>query len=176
MIDRPDYTTTKTLALTKMVGTNGVGGGRYVSAAALSNAIDDTWLDGCSTPRLVVCMGGRPLLQLDQDLLEAFHGLGYLVAVETNGTLLPSDGIDWICESPKAGAELKCLHGNELKLVFPQKDLNPEVYENFAFDEFFIQPMDGLGLEQNMAAAAEYCNNHSRSRLSLQVHKFANIR
>ena len=161
---------------TDFVGTNGIGGGKYISAEALSNAVDNTWPHECSAPRLVVCTGGEPLLQLDQDLVQAFHGLGYLVAVETNGTLLPPAGIDWICVSPKAGTELKCLHGNELKLVFPQPDLDPEVYEGFDFDNFLLQPMAGVGGEQNMAAAAEYCHSHLGWRLSLQVHKFANIR
>jgi 7-carboxy-7-deazaguanine synthase len=107
----------------------------------------------------VACTGGEPLLQLDQDLVQAFHGLGYLVAVETNGTLLPSAGIDWICVSPKVGTELK--------LVFPQENLDPEVYEGSDSDDFLLQPMDILDLEQNMAAAAEYCHVHSGRRVSL---------
>ena len=124
---------------------------------------------------LVVCTGGEPLLQLDESLVTAFHDQGLEVAIETNGTLLPPPGIDWICVSPKAGADLKLLSGNELKLVFPQEGLRPEIYEDLNFTYFFLQPKDGPDLEQNTRSAIRYCLAHPQWRLSLQIHKLLGI-
>jgi 7-carboxy-7-deazaguanine synthase (Cx14CxxC type) len=126
--------------------------------------------------RFVVCTGGEPLLQLDAPLIEAFHQRGFRVAVETNGTQPAPPGIDWICVSPKAGAELVLKKGNELKLVYPQRDAAPEKFEALAFDEWFLQPMDGPDRETNTQAAVEYCLTHPRWRLSLQTHKALGIR
>jgi organic radical activating enzyme len=126
------------------------------------------------TPFTVVT-GGEPLLQLDKALVEALHAEGCEIAVETNGTILPPDGIDWICVSPKAGVELTLRWGNELKLVYPQEGAEPECYETLAFDHFFLQPMDGPDLERNTRLAAEFCSRSSRWRLSLQTHKLLGI-
>ena len=160
---------------TDFVGTDGVMGGSYTSPESLGNLAYTLWPKNCSAPKLVVFTGGEPLLQLDEDLVDCFHGLGFFVAVETNGTMLPPKGVDWICVSPKAGAPLKCTHGNELKLVFPQMGLDPECFQELDFDNFLLQPMSGNSLAKNMAAAAEYCYVHSNWRLSVQVHKFADI-
>ena len=160
---------------TDFVGMDGVMGGRYIAAESLGNSISNLWPQHCSAPRLVVFTGGEPLLQLDQALVDCLHALGFLVAIETNGTILPPDGIDWICVSPKAGAPLKCTHGDELKLIYPQVGLEPEFFEDLDFDNFLLQPMSGNSLVGNMVAAAEYCYVHSNWRLSLQIHKFANI-
>jgi organic radical activating enzyme len=123
----------------------------------------------------VVCTGGEPLLQLDAPLVEAFHQRGFEVAVETNGTQVPPPGVDWLCVSPKAGAELVVGAGNELKLVFPQPGAPPAEFEDMAFDHFFLQPMDGPDREANTAAALQYCLAHPRWRLSLQTHKLLGI-
>ena len=160
---------------TDFVGLNGVNGGRYETAALLSNCVADVWPDACEAKKWVVCTGGEPLLQLDQELVQSFQALGYSVAVETNGTLMPPPGVDWICVSPKAGTELKCVRGNELKLVFPQEGINPKEYEEFEFDNFLLQPMDGDYIIRNLADTVDYCHTHLKWRLSLQVHKFANI-
>ena len=125
--------------------------------------------------RFVVCTGGEPLLQLDPPLLEALHAEGFEVAVETNGTVAPPAGIDWLCVSPKAGAALVVREGNELKLVYPQDGAEPERFEALDFDHFFLQPMDGPGREANTAAALRYCLAHPRWRLSLQTHKLLGI-
>ena len=125
-------------------------------------------------PHLVVT-GGEPLLQLDEDLIDAFHGGGFEVAVETNGTLSASPGLDWICVSPKAGTELTLLRGDELKLVYPQQGATPEMYENLDFRHFLRQPMDGEAVEENTRLVVEYCLAHPGWRLSLQTHKFLGI-
>jgi 7-carboxy-7-deazaguanine synthase len=123
----------------------------------------------------VVCTGGEPLLQLDEPLIAALHAAGFEVAVETNGTVAPPGGIDWLCVSPKAGATLVVREGNELKLVYPQKGGEPERYEGLGFEHFFLQPMDGPDRETNTAAALRYCLAHPRWRLSLQTHKLLGI-
>jgi 7-carboxy-7-deazaguanine synthase (Cx14CxxC type) len=124
---------------------------------------------------MVVCTGGEPLLQLDQPLVDEFHQRGFEIAIETNGTLLPPPGIDWICVSPKAGAELVVQSGHELKLVFPQTGAEPERFEALDFKWFFLQPMDGPEREQNTKLALDYCLKHPQWRLSLQTHKFLGI-
>jgi 7-carboxy-7-deazaguanine synthase len=157
----------------------GVGpdGGRFPQAAALADAVATKWpAEDRAGTRFVVCTGGEPLLQLDAPLIAAFHERGFRVAVETNGTQPAPPGIDWICVSPKAGAELVLKRGNELKLVYPQRDAAPEKFESLAFDEWFLQPMDGPDREINTQAAVEYCLAHPRWRLSLQTHKALGIR
>jgi 7-carboxy-7-deazaguanine synthase (Cx14CxxC type) len=157
----------------------GVGpdGGRFPQAAALADAVATKWpAEDRAGTRFVVCTGGEPLLQLDAPLIEAFHERGFRVAVETNGTQPAPLGIDWICVSPKAGAELVLKRGNELKLVYPQRDAAPEKFESLAFDEWFLQPLDGPDRAINTQAAVEYCLAHPRWRLSLQTHKALGIR
>ena len=157
----------------------GVGpdGGRFVSADDLADTVDGRWpADVGSKRKFVVCTGGEPLLQLDDALVSALHGRGFQVAIETNGTRLPPAGVDWICVSPKARAELVLANGNELKLVYPQVGAEPERYDSLAFEHFFLQPMDGPALAENMSAAVKYCQQHPRWRLSLQTHKLLGIR
>jgi 7-carboxy-7-deazaguanine synthase len=161
---------------TDFVGTDGPGGGKFAGASRLARAVAETWPEeGTSGARFVVCTGGEPLLQLDADLLEALHAEGFEVAVETNGTVEPPTGIDWLCVSPKAGAALVVRGGNELKLVYPQQGAEPERYEALGFEHFFLQPMDGPDREDNTAAALRYCLAHPRWRLSLQTHKLLGI-
>jgi 7-carboxy-7-deazaguanine synthase (Cx14CxxC type) len=124
---------------------------------------------------LVVCTGGEPLLQIDAPLIDALHEAGFEIAIETNGTIAAPDGIDWICVSPKAGAPLVQRSGQELKLVYPQEAAPPEAFELLDFQHFFLQPMDGPQREANTAAAARYCLEHPRWRLSLQTHKFIGL-
>src|SRR5918998_6557939 len=150
---------------TDFVGTDGSGGGRFGSAEALASAVADTWPADGSGKRFVVCTGGEPLLQLDADLINALHQRSFEVAVETNGTQPPPEGIDWLCVSPKAGARLVVRSGNELKLVFPQSGAVPAEFEDLAFEHFFLQPMDGPEREANTAAALQYCLAHPRWRL-----------
>ncbi len=160
---------------TDFVGTDGPGGGKFRSADELADAVAAQWPDAGPDARFVVCTGGEPLLQLDDSLIDALHSRGFEVAVETNGTQPAPAGIDWICVSPKAGAELVLLSGHELKLVYPQPDAPPQAYEHLPFDHFFLQPMDGTRVEENTRAAVAYCLEHPRWRLSLQTHKLLGI-
>ncbi|WBX83567.1 7-carboxy-7-deazaguanine synthase [Sphingosinicella microcystinivorans] len=159
---------------TDFVGTDGPGGGKFVDAGALAGAVAAAWGDA-PDHRLVVCTGGEPLLQLDRPLIDALHARGFSVAIETNGTLAAPEGIDWICVSPKADAELVQRYGDELKLVYPQPNNSPEMFEHLDFRNFFLQPMDGPAQAENIAAATEYCLAHPKWRLSLQTHKLIGI-
>jgi len=155
----------------------GPDGGRFASADELADAVASCWPVECNGEgRFVVCTGGEPLLQLDAPLVGALHARGFLVAIETNGTRLPPQGLDWICVSPKARADLVLANGNELKLVYPQVGAEPERYEELAFEHYFLQPMDGPALVENTRAAVRYCQQHPRWRLSLQTHKILGIR
>ena len=156
----------------------GPAGGRFADAAALADAVDSRWPAGADGSKLVVCTGGEPLLQLDEAAIAALHDRGFEVAVETNGTIAAPPGLDWICVSPKANAPLRQLHGDELKLVFPQvePDARPARFEQLPFRHFFLQPMDGPQLAENTRAAIEYCMAHPRWRLSLQTHKVVGVR
>jgi 7-carboxy-7-deazaguanine synthase len=161
---------------TDFVGVDGDGGGRFEAAADLAAAVARAWPDSALGDPLVVCTGGEPLLQLDDALVRALHDRGFAIAVETNGTQTPPDGIDWICVSPKAGADLVLTRGNELKLVYPQEGAPPDAFEHMAFDHFFLQPMDGPERDRNTRLAVEHCLRNPRWRLSLQTHKFLGIR
>ena len=161
---------------TDFVGVDGPGGGRFDTPAALAASIADHWPDDRDgADKLVVCTGGEPLLQRDETAIEALHDRGFEVAVETNGTQSPPEGLDWICVSPKAGADLIVQRGDELKLVYPQPELPPEQLEDLAFDHFFLQPMDGPDRSENTRQAVQYCLEHPRWRLSLQTHKYIGI-
>ncbi len=163
---------------TEFVGTGGVGGGKFASADLLARAVAEKWPRaprGDAIP-YVVCTGGEPLLQIDDALVTALHEVGFEIGIETNGTLLPPEGIDWICVSPKADAELNLTRGNEIKLIYPQQGAAPERYAGLAFDNFFLQPMDNAERDANTRAATEYCLAHPQWRLSLQTHKMLGIR
>lgn len=158
---------------TDFVGLDGEGGGRFASPGALAAAAAALWRgDGA---RLVVCTGGEPLLQLDHDLIAAFHAQGFEVAVETNGTLPAPPGLDWICVSPKAAAPVVQVEGQELKLVYPQSDAPPARFEGLRFERFLLQPMDGPDRLANTQAAIAYCLAHPQWRLSVQTHKYLGI-
>ncbi len=157
-------------------GMDGENGGKY-SAIDLATKVRSLWpkQENCGQP-YVVCTGGEPLLQLDTPLIEAFHQQGFQVAVETNGTIAPPIGLDWICVSPKANTELVLTKGDELKLVFPQQGAAPPRYEHLDFQHFFLQPMDGPDLKRNMALTMQYCLENPHWRLSLQTHKIIGLK
>ncbi|MGH6677763.1 MAG: 7-carboxy-7-deazaguanine synthase [Bradyrhizobium sp.] len=160
---------------TDFVGTDGTFGGRYASAEALAGTIAAQWTGGDAN-RYVVLTGGEPLLQVDATLIAALHARGFAIGLETNGTLTPPAGIDWICVSPKAGAELVLRRGHELKLVYPQTGAVPEDFAHLAFERFSLQPMDGEDVAENTTRAVAYCLQHPQWRLSLQTHKALGIR
>ena len=160
---------------TDFVGVDGSAGGKYSSTTALAQQIAQHW-PTTKPHRYVVFTGGEPLLQLDESLIQTLHDLDFEIAVETNGTLLPPEGIDWICVSPKSGAPMVLTYGNEIKVVVPQADQDWQFFEQMNFDYFFVQPMAGPCLQQNIQLAIEHCQRHPRWRLSLQTHKLIGIR
>ncbi len=160
---------------TDFVGTDGTLGGRYASPGELADTIAAQWTAG-EANRYVVLTGGEPLLQLDGVLVDALHARGFAIAIETNGTIDPPAGLDWICVSPKAGAELVLRRGHELKLVYPQAGAAPEDFAGLAFERFSLQPMDGPDVTANTARTIDYCLRHPQWRLSLQTHKTIGIR
>ena len=161
---------------TDFVGVDGDGGGKFVDARALAAHVAAMWRGREGDPKLVVCTGGEPLLQLDAALIDALHGRGFDIAVETNGTLAAPDGIDWVCVSPKADAPVVQTSGQELKLVFPQALAMPDRFEHLDFERFWLQPMDGPAQAANTSAALDYCLGHPKWRLSVQTHKYIGVR
>ena len=162
---------------TEFVGI-GADGGKFASARALADRVASLWPESAASKPYVVCTGGEPLLQLDEPLVDAFHAVGFEVAVETNGTQCAPAGIDWVCVSPKANAPLRLLNGDELKLVYPQTEAEaqPECFEHLSFRHFSLQPLDGPAIVDNTRRAVAYCLEHPRWRLSLQTHKLLGLR
>jgi 7-carboxy-7-deazaguanine synthase len=182
---------------TDFVGTNGLNGGRFKTAAEVAAKVNEVWDEavsgknstlGIKNPKYteggqkkskvrkyVVCTGGEPALQLDTALVAAFHAIGFEIAIETNGTIPLADGIDWVCVSPKAGTDIVVLRGSELKLVFPQVGAEPERFEDLAFDNFYIQPMDSPLQKIHAQMALQFCLQNPQWKLSLQTHKILDI-
>ena len=160
---------------TDFVGTDGTLGGRYATSDDLADAVASQWA-GEHGYRYVVLTGGEPLLQVDTDLIDALRARGFAIGLETNGTIEVPDGVDWICVSPKAGAELRVRRGDELKLVYPQAGAMPDSFAGLAFERFSLQPMDGPYVAANTERAVDYCIRHPQWRLSLQTHKTLGIR
>jgi len=173
--ERDRATAICTFCDTDFVGIDGPGGGRFPDAETLAHAIEAEW-GAARDARYVVLTGGEPLLQVDEALIDELHARAFEVGVETNGTLAPPAGLDWICVSPKADAELVLREGNELKLVYPQEVAPPERFEGLAFGHFFLQPMDSPTAADNLAATIAYCTENPLWRLSLQSHKMIGIR
>ena len=167
---------TCTFCDTDFVGTDGDGGGKFRTAQDLADAIEAMWPSARPDRRFVVLTGGEPLLQVDRPLVVALHHKGFKIAMETNGTLVPPEGIDWLCVSPKADARLAVRKGQELKLVFPQPGVDPENFAALPFDHHYLQPMDGPDRAANTARAIAYCQQHPQWSLSVQTHKMIGIR
>jgi 7-carboxy-7-deazaguanine synthase len=159
---------------TDFVGTDGAGGGKFDSADRLAAHIASFWPQGADG-RLVVMTGGEPLLQLDRALIDALHALQFEVAVETNGTVVAPEGIDWICVSPKAGNEVVQTRGQELKVVVPQTGLDWEAMAGWQFEHRFVQPMDNMLRTDNLNWAVEWVKRNPNWRLSLQTHKMIGL-
>jgi 7-carboxy-7-deazaguanine synthase len=175
---------------TDFVGTNGLNGGRFKTAAEVAAKVNEVWEEAISgknpkyteggqkikkVRKYVVCTGGEPALQLDAALVAAFHAIGFEIAIETNGTIPLAEGIDWVCVSPKAGTDIVVLRGSELKLVFPQVGAEPERFDNLAFDNFYIQPMDSPLQKIHAQMALQFCLQNPQWKLSLQTHKILDI-
>jgi 7-carboxy-7-deazaguanine synthase len=160
---------------TDFVGMDGENGGRY-EAEALAQRVAELWdAPAGADGRLVVVTGGEPLLQLDAALIDALHGRGFEVALETNGTIPAPPGLDWICVSPKAGTEIVQRSGNELKLVWPQPGIDPASLAAWNFDHFLIQPMDCAARDEALRASIDLVMSDPRWKLSLQTHKLLGL-
>ncbi|MDB5795651.1 MAG: queE [Noviherbaspirillum sp.] len=160
---------------TDFVGVDGDRGGKFADSAALAETIDSLWPVIHAASKFVVFTGGEPLLQLDAALLDSMHERGFEVAIETNGTIAVPDGVDWVCVSPKTGADLRVRKGNELKVVVPQNGQILKDYESFDFEHFYVQPMDGPALEYNTRLAIDICKSNPKWKLSIQTHKLLRI-
>ena len=158
---------------TDFYGTDGINGGKY-QAKDLIEKIKSLWISADSQIR-VVLTGGEPLLQVDKGLINALKTENIYIAVETNGTLEAPDGIDWICMSPKANTEIKLRKGSEVKVVYPQKNLNPDNFNVLDFKNFYIQPMDGIDQKDNIKRSEKFVLDHPKWKLSLQTHKILGI-
>ncbi len=155
---------------TDFIGTNGLNGGNY-SLNNIVKTVCELWPENINEKPFVVCTGGEPLLQLDQFFVDEIHKSGFEIAIETNGTCLPPDKIDWICVSPKKNTDLILKNGDELKFVYPQLGFEPQQFEEFSFNHFFIQPMDGNNYNKNEKISKEFIKKNPRWKLSLQTHK-----
>jgi organic radical activating enzyme len=153
---------------------NGTGGGRYATAEALARVAKDHW-QGDGLP-YIVCTGGEPLLQLDKQLIDALHAVGFEIAIETNGTIPVPPDVDWVCVSPKSGSKCVVDVADELKLVYPQEGQSPEDFDFVTATHRLIQPLDDQNATENLRRAAEYCLSHPTWQLSIQMHKIWGIR
>ncbi|WP_326525906.1 7-carboxy-7-deazaguanine synthase [Sphingomonas sp.] len=160
---------------TDFVGTDGAGGGKFVDAPALVDAVELHWGAGAER-RFVVLTGGEPMLQVDDALVDALHARGFEIAMESNGTIAAHPGLDWVCVSPKAGSEVVQRSGDELKLVWPQPGSDADVMEGWDFAHFLVQPMDDAAGVENVRAAVDFAMARPKWRLSLQTHKALGLR
>jgi 7-carboxy-7-deazaguanine synthase (Cx14CxxC type) len=160
---------------TDFVGTDGAGGGKFADAEALATHVAALWGEAVEQ-RLVVVTGGEPMLQLDTALVDALHAEGFRIAVESNGTIAATSGIDWLCISPKTGSDIVQRSGDELKLVWPQAGLDPAEIETWDFAHFLVQPMDCVDRDAAMQAAIALAMERPRWRLTLQAHKIVGLR
>ena len=160
---------------TDFVGTDGPGGGKFGDAERLADHVEALWGDEKEF-RQVVITGGEPMLQLDEPLIDALHQRGIRIAVESNGTLAATPGIDWLCISPKAGTKVVQRSGDELKLVWPQQGIDPAEMENWDFDHFLVQPMDCDDVQASYDASIALAMDRPKWRLTLQAHKVVGLR
>lgn len=160
---------------TDFVGTDGGGGGKFVDADALADAVAREWGVGGES-RYVVITGGEPMLQLDAALIDALHVRGFTIGVESNGTLPAPAGIDWLCISPKGANTLAQITGHELKLVWPQDGIDLDALERLEFRHFLVQPMDCAEGEAARQAAIQLAMDRPKWRLTLQAHKALGLR
>jgi 7-carboxy-7-deazaguanine synthase len=173
-LERDRHKAVCTFCDTDFIGTDGEGGGKFATADDLAAAVEAAWTGG-PNDRRVVCTGGEPMLQLDAAAVAALHARGFMIAMETNGTLAAEPGVDWICVSPKADAPVIQTSGQELKLVYPQDKAPPERFAHLDFERFYLQPMDGPDRERNTQLAVAYCLSHPQWRLSVQTHKYLGL-
>ena len=161
---------------TDFVGMDGEGGGKFSTAHSLAKSIIHRWPQSIGGIPYVVFTGGEPLLQLDGELIDLLHQAGFEIAVETNGTIQAPQGIDWLCVSPKQLEHLKQCSGNELKLLFPLSNINPEQLTSLNFEHFFLQAIDENNGKNHLDEVIQYCMDHPQWRISLQTHKLLGLK
>ena len=165
---------------TDFVGTDGDGGGKFADADALADAALDFW-GTAEAGHYIVLTGGEPMLQVDDALVDALHARGFMIAIESNGTLPVHPAIDWVCISPKAGSEVVQTSGDELKLVWPQPGGGHSVadvaaMEHWAFTHHLLQPLDDPQAQDNARACIALVMDRPRWRLTVQAHKYLGLR
>lgn len=160
---------------TDFIGTDGINGGKY-NAEELADKVQSLWPNPKQGKPYVVCTGGEPLLQLNKELIDQLHKVGFEIAVETNGSIEAPEGIDWICMSPKTKDNINITKGNELKFIYPQQEISPDDFINLEFDHFYLQAMDGPNLQVNLQLTIDYCLSHPQWKHSLQTHKIVGIK
>lgn len=126
--------------------------------------------------QMVVFTGGEPTLQITDELITALKREGFYVAIETNGTKSVPNNIDWITVSPKIDSEIVQNKGDELKLVYPQKGLDPKTYLDLNFKHFYLQPKDSSDQKENTQLCIDYCLDNPTWKLSIQLHKVLKIK
>jgi organic radical activating enzyme len=120
--------------------------------------------------QLVVLTGGEPSLWIDRQLVDRLHDAGRRVAIETNGTRTIPDNIDWVCCSPKEGAEVVLTHIDELKVVYQGQAL--EQYDRYETKNRFLQPCSNSNVQETVACVLK----NPTWRLSLQIQCVLGIR
>lgn len=159
--------------------------GRKHTAAELVAAMNAT-RDDVAGPKACVLTGGEPLLQVDDALIDALVADRWYIAVETNGTVEPPAGIDWLCVSPKSAEHtLKVKRAQEVKYVRHRGQGIPRPV--IEADHYLLSPafvnageVDGWALSRPDIGALEWCillvKENTDWRLSVQQHKAWRVR
>ena len=161
-------------AICKFCDTEFRHGMQFPMANLLAEAIEAEWGDSRRNRR-VVLTGGEPGLQITPGLIDALNDKLFATHVETNGTIILPENCRWVTISPKAGTEISCSQGDELKVVWPQ-DIDLEALRDRIGTRYcYLQPMDGPNREANTRLCIDYVLAHPWWHLSVQTHKFVGI-
>ena len=130
----------------------------------------------------VVVTGGEPLMWNMNPLCEALHQLGIRIHIETSGAYLISGSWDWFCLSPKKNKpplEKAYENADELKIIIYNKDdlkFAEQQADNVNGEcKLFLQP-EWSRREKVMPMIVNYVLENSKWKVSLQTHKYLNIR
>lgn len=152
--------------------------GVRMSPAKIVEAAQQLWdLKASSSDHWVVFTGGEPMLQLDRELCDHLHEVGWLLAIETNGTreINPNFKLDWITVSPKVAEHaIRQLTATEVKYVRGFGQALPRT--RVKADYHYISPaFDGTDLDP---MTLEWCRNLIEPpwQLSVQMHKAWKVR
>lgn len=144
---------------------------------SLEMTLDDIAMTLAQYPaKHIVLTGGEPSLQTDKELLDMLHAEGCYVQIETNGTNLLPDGIDWITMSPKSFSP-KLKECDELKVIYEGQPL--EKYFDIKAKNYFLQPCSCGDVKNDgeiTHATVNMCLKDTRWRLSLQTQNYIGIK